>query len=206
MAFHSFSSNILLLILSFSICNKIISALSLPNLPAFNAAFNLTGPPSKDFNSKQCTGNLRWVSPGYDESDCQSALDYLFMEELSDGGKQTLEFYDEGALPVFTVPKVVTPRKYVFSKCIAFTIEISGAMTVFMTHSIWIETCTIAILMLESPLIKTQSLPGASTLKTFPVDIATWRQVWETATRVCRQCLLIRNKLGWDSTGNCRNL
>lgn len=59
----------------------------------------------------------RMEPPGFTLKDCESALDYLFIEELSDGGNDRLDFLAPEARSTRQKKKVQrTPRKYTFGK------------------------------------------------------------------------------------------
>ena len=62
----------------------------------------------------RCGNPYTWHYPLFQPSDCQGALDWLFLEEMHMLQHQKYEFLSYGATPRSKLPSLQTPRKYTF--------------------------------------------------------------------------------------------
>lgn len=96
------------------------AALSLPpGSASLVQLFNASAPYSASnvvrSDPKKCTRNDTWFAPMFEEEDCESALLYLWLDELPTGGTENMEFLDRRARPRYPNLEIQeTPRKYTF--------------------------------------------------------------------------------------------
>ena len=96
-------------------------ALSLPYTPSLLLPINesalLLSTGLNKTSPDRCTQNGTWLTPNTLREDCKSALLYLYMEEMEDGGTRRLEFLEGDTKPRSHNKRVITPRKYIYRTC-----------------------------------------------------------------------------------------
>ena len=181
------------------------AAIDLPTTLSLMQATNLSAAkPANGLNSTQairCTKKPTWMSPQFNKEDCNSALLYLYMEEMYDLGwmQTSFEFLDKRAAATTDLKKQWMPRKYVFRMFNLHGGEaassIYGVVTANSTNS---ESCAIGIAMTGA--FPSKELPYGRRVRLLS-DVATWKYVYQSAEAVYRHCVERSDIPGWLSTG-----
>ena len=159
-----------------------------------------------------CTRKQDWFSPRFNSDDCDSALLYLYMEEMYsvEWREKALEFLDAGATMQTKLQYQVTPMKFTFRRFSPINpfIEKSrhsilyylrGTTLMLELWLIVLETCTIGIVM-TGHFTRVQ-LPGVGKGERLLSDVGTWEEIWATAESVYNRCGKGVHRPGWSSTG-----
>ena len=143
-----------------------------------------------------CTNLTTWTGdrPPY-IGDCANALDVIARTDVEIFHNERFEFLVPGMEHMTTLNTVLTPRRYSY-----------GERTKVTTDSLWysyrLETCTFVIYMPAQGA--GGPLPGSGARSWRPTDIATFRDVWNSARRIMSGCLhefIPAKQVGWTDTG-----
>lgn len=154
-------------------------------------------------NMDRCTSMIGWTVPHFNFDDCKGALQWLYFEEVAQGGgRNRVEFLRAGAKGS-KQKKILqpTPRKYTFSKRhLSSRLQVSLHSTASeLTYIGGLDTCTIAIVMKN--YFHPGELPGEDGTLGADNDISTWKNVYDTARGVFYNCVVAWDSAGWESVG-----
>lgn len=99
---------------------SLVVAASNQSTPLPQSEFSSTAPDVTFDRNRKCDSPYTWFNPLFQASDCDGALDWLFLEEMHMLQHQDYEFLSYSATQRTKLPSQQTPRKYTFRMSIRF--------------------------------------------------------------------------------------